>query len=91
MNVEIKTFHALPCTLEVFAINGKIANMDDFGDGFDHDERGAEPYCCGNWKFDIKKPTEEVLAKYGITKGEYLDIAFDLQEKLNVGRCGWCS
>lgn len=91
MNFKIKTFRALPCSLQVFIINGKDADILDFGEGYDHNISDAEPYCCGDWKFDTKKPTKEVLSKYGISKGEYFEICSELQEKLNVGSCGWCS
>lgn len=36
MELIIKPFHSLPCHLEVFTINGKDADQDDFGDVFDH-------------------------------------------------------
>ena len=37
MEFVIKSFHALPCRLEVFTINGKCAEQNDFGDMYDHD------------------------------------------------------
>lgn len=32
MELIIKPFHGLPCELEVFTINGKAADSDDFGE-----------------------------------------------------------
>lgn len=37
MELIIKHFHSLPCRLEVFTINGKGADQDDFGDMYDHE------------------------------------------------------
>lgn len=64
MELIIKPFHSLPCHLEVFTINGKCADQDDFGDIFDHNEEIREPYGCGDMYFDSKPPTKEVLDKY---------------------------
>ena len=36
MELKIKTHYALPCRTEVFTINGKSAEQDDFGDTYDH-------------------------------------------------------
>lgn len=36
MELKIKTNHALPCRTEVFTINGKNAEQNDFGDMYDH-------------------------------------------------------
>lgn len=90
MELIIKPFHGLPCELEVFTINGKAADSDDFGDIFDHNERIKEPYGCGDKHFDPKPLTKEVLDKYHITEKEYDTICNELEDKLWVGRCGWC-
>ena len=86
----IKPFHALPCELEIFTINDKSADSSDFGDTFDHDIVRAEPYICGDMYFEPKPPTKEVLDKYNITEQEYYNICNELEDKLHVGRCGWC-
>jgi len=43
MELKIKTHHALPCRTEVFTINGKSAEQNDFGDMYDHHAQDAEP------------------------------------------------
>lgn len=44
MELKIKTYYALPCRTEVFTINGKSAEQNDFGDTYDHHYEDAEPY-----------------------------------------------
>lgn len=90
MELVIKPFRALPCRLEVFTINGKGAEIEDFGDTYDHDEENAEPYGCGDMYFESKLPTTEVLQRYNITADEYITICMELRNKLYVGECGWC-
>ena len=90
MELVIKPFHSLPCCLEVFAINGKSADKDDFGDTFDHHCESADEYECGDMHFDRKPPTKEVLDKYNITEEEYYNICNELECKLCVGSCVWC-
>lgn len=90
MELIIKPFHALPCELETFTINGKTADSSDFGDTYDHDIARAEPYGCGNMRFEPQSPTKEVLDKYNITEEEYNKICDELEDKLRVGSCGWC-
>lgn len=34
MELKIKTHHALPCRTEVFTINGKSAEQNDFGNTY---------------------------------------------------------
>lgn len=90
MELVIKPYHALPCHLEVFTINGKSADIEDFGDVYDHDEENADPYGCGDMYFEPKLPTSDVLKHYNITVDEYNTICMELKEKLYVGKCGWC-
>lgn len=90
MKLKIKTHHALPCRTEVFTINGKGAEQNDFGDTYDHHCEDAEPYACADMHFDPKPPTEEVLNRYNITEEEYYNICNELECKLCVGSCGWC-
>ena len=90
MELKIKTHHALPCRAEVFTINGKNAEQNDFGDMYDHHAQDAEPYACADMHFDPKPPTKEVLNRYKITDKEYYDICNELESELYVGRCGWC-
>lgn len=74
MELVIQPYHGLPCELVVFTINGKDADSEDFGD----------------MHFDPKPSTKEVLDKYHITETEYNTICNELEDKLWVGRCGWC-
>ena len=90
MELVIRPFRALPCRLEVFIINGRNAEQQDFGDMEDHDIESAEPYACGDIYFDPKPLTKEVLDKYNITEEEYYNICNELECKLHVGRCGLC-
>lgn len=90
MELVIEPMDALPCSLEVFTINGKTAVLDDFGDIYDHDVESADEYECGDMHFDPKTPTKEVLDKYNITEEEYYNICNELEYKLCVGGCGWC-
>lgn len=90
MELVIKPMYALPCSLEVFTINGKIAYQDDFGDTYDHNAENAEEYECEDMHFDRKPSTKEVLDKYNITEKEYDTICNELEDKLYVGSCGWC-
>ena len=90
MELKIKTYYALPCRTEVFTINGKSAEQNDFGDTYDHHHEDAEPYACADMHFDSKPPTKEVLNRYNITDKEYYDICNELECKLCVGHCGWC-
>ena len=90
MELVIKPIRSLPCSLEVFTINGNSANQYDFGDIYDHDIERAEPYACADMHFGQKPPTKKVLDKYNLTKEEYYNICNELKCKLCVGRCGWC-
>lgn len=90
MELIIEPFHSLPCELEVFTINGIAANSMDFGNMYDHNEEAKEPYGCGDMYFESKLPTSDVLQRYNITVDEYNTICIDLENKLYVGKCGWC-
>lgn len=62
----------------------------DFGDVYDHNEEAKEPYGCGDMYFEPNLPTSEVLQRYNITVDEYNTICMKLENKLYVGKCGWC-
>lgn len=91
MELIIEPFYALPCELKIFTINGKDADSRDFGDTLDHITEEREPYCCSNKYFEQKPSTREVLDKYNITEEEYHNICNELENKLYVGACSWCS
>ena len=93
MELVIEPYDALPCELEIFTINGKKANSNNFGSTVDHKEDCDDEivaYGCYNRYFESKSPTEEVLHKYNITEEEYYDICNELENKLHEGSCGWC-
>lgn len=89
-DVVVVPYHALPCSCETFIINGKRADVDDFGSTVDMDSEHAEQYACGDRQFVPQMPTDEVLEKYGINLKEYAEICNKLQCALAVGTCGWC-
>jgi len=88
--VVIKPYHALPCSLETFTINGMDADESDFGDGCDRGSENAEDYACGDWTFESRMPSQQILDKYKISLQEYSEIADQLVTELCVGSCGWC-
>lgn len=90
MELIIKPFHAYPCELEIFTINGKAADCEDFGDTIDYNEKERKHYSCGNVQFKSKLPTSEVLQRYNITIDEYNTICAKLEDELSVGECSWC-
>lgn len=90
MELVIKPYRELPCRLDIFSINGKDAEQEDFGEVYDHDKESAEPYGCGDMYFEPEPPTKEVLDKYNITEEEYYYICNELEYKLSIGCCGWC-
>ena len=90
MELVIKPYRELPCRLDIFSINGKDAEQEDFGEVYDHDKESAEPYGCGDMYFEQEPPTKEVLDKYNITEEEYYYICNELECKLGIGCCGWC-
>lgn len=86
MELIIESCYALPCNLKVFKINGK--DQDDFGDTYD--AKNSEIYSCADMQFDPRSSIKEVLDKYNITEEEYNKICDELEDKLFVGRCGYC-
>ena len=89
--VIIEPYGALPCELQTFTINGINANKSDFGEGFDADWTNAPDYGCGFHKFEADRTEKpSILEKYKIDQADYLEICELLEEKLLVGRCGWC-
>ena len=90
MELVIESFDALPCVLEIFTINGKKSDSDDFGITFDHINGEKEIYGCCNMYFEPNPPAKEVLHKYNITEEEYYEICDELEDKLYVGHCECC-
>lgn len=88
MKYTIEPYHALPCALETFIINGVNATVEDFGE-VELSGNCMESECCST--FVAAPPKPEVLEKYYITEDEYLSIRERLEEELYVRQCGWCS
>lgn len=88
MNYIIIPYRCLPCSLEKFEINGICADVEDFGETI----TGGD---CMNGTchsvFSPKLPAYEILRKYGISLEDYSIICEELENKLYVGSCGWCS
>jgi hypothetical protein len=91
MNVEIKPFYALPCSTEVFTINGIDADTDYFGHSEDTERGNTAPYGCGCRKFiGDDDRMSEAMEKYGITANEFYEVQDMLVSELHVGGCGLC-
>jgi len=88
--MELKIKKYMGCTLDIFEINNKSANIEDFVDLYDHKAEMADDYCCEDMRADILPATEKILQKYNITKAEYYKIALVIAEKMNIGACGDC-
>jgi hypothetical protein len=90
MELEYKA-HNDSCFKNVFRINGKEADNDDFGDLIDiaPDDEECE-YGCGNMQFIPKESTTKVLYMYGINQEDYNHICDKLKDTLSLGSCGMC-
>jgi hypothetical protein len=89
MKLELTIFSSL-CSTDTFKVNNIVADRDDFGLSYDTSPETAEEYGCGSRVFEGIEATSEILAKYSITKEEYLEIVCKLEEGLSFGSCGWC-
>lgn len=89
MQLEITPREALPCRLLTFTINGKEADMDEFG--YCDTYGSVDEYECSNIFTPYEIPDHNLLERYEISKGEYREICEKLKEKLRVTDCGWCS
>ena len=81
------------CTrLRVFRINDIEADIEDFGKCYDDDRYSAPDYGCSNMRFHrYDEPSSEVLNKYNISCTEWDIICDQLDNKLYMGRCAYCS
>jgi hypothetical protein len=89
MQLEIIPREALPCRLLTFTINGKEADMEEFGYCSSYGD--VDAYECSNIFTPFEIPDHDILKKYEISKGEYREICEKLRDKLRVTDCGWCS
>lgn len=91
MEIVIETYRGYPCVCKVFEINGKSADIKDFGCVEDVMPEVAEPYGCGCREFiPDENKAEEAMKTYGITIDEFNEVCDKLAEKLFVGSCGLC-
>lgn len=79
------------CYTREFVINGVDADIDDFGEKYDHAPELAPACGCGNMMFESKPPTQKILDKYHISAGEYSKVCGRLETGLCFGRCCWCA
>lgn len=88
MDIKMKAYHALPCSLSIFSINKIEADEEDFG--IMSLESDGE-YGCKDAHFNPHRDVlTHALVKYGITEAEYRAIQDKLEDVLYVGSCGWC-
>ncbi len=89
---EIEFESCCACSIGKFTINGIKADVDDFGDAYDHDTENRPEYGCGDYRFEPHKyPSRAVLEKYKIELIDWFEIQAMLEEKLGIGRCEWCA
>ena len=87
MKVVIKPYKGSPCDVEIFTINGKEADLDDFGEVKKGD---IGRYQCELSGFAAKMPSSVILDKYQITVDEYAEIVEKLNAAFDYGTCTWC-
>ena len=71
-------------------VRGREANIDDFGNWADIDEKHAPEWGCGNMYFTIWLAEDAILKKYGINLAEYYIIGMVLEKYLWIGCCDQC-
>ncbi|MDD6716955.1 MAG: hypothetical protein PUF49_11385 [Firmicutes bacterium] len=88
MKLKIEQSLSSPCELNVFTINEKDAEKDDFGT---EDLTSDGEYGCAFCKFTPDRhPKDGVLERYSITLEEFITIGDILAEKLSFYNCGMC-
>lgn len=73
----------MPCVDEEFIVNGKKAEVSDFGLVYNHGTGNTN--CCESMRFESIEPTNKVLRKYRINLEEYDEIAITLLISLRLG------
>ena len=89
LELEIVPFGSFPCALEKFKINGIDADIEDFGTCCSCGDCMLSE-CCNTF-CSIEKPKQGILRKYNISLSQYDYICNELEDKLYVDNCGWCS
>lgn len=90
MKIELDTYSNI-CETRSFRINGIKATYNDFGIKSDSSPDPNRPNCCGNMVFEPKRPTDEVLKRYGITAKEYNGVCEQLKVCISFGMCKLCA
>lgn len=78
----------MPCVDEEFIVNGKKAEVSDFGLVYNHGTGNTN--CCESMRFESIEPTNKVLRKYRINLEEYDEICSYLADKFTIGKCDIC-
>lgn len=89
MKLELDVYSCI-CETKNFVINGIRASYKDFGKKTDTSPDKLRPNICGNMVFVPASPTQQVLDKYRITKGEYNSICNVLRSCVSFGTCRLC-
>lgn len=89
MQIEIIPMKGLPCRLLTFTINGKEADVYDFGDCDIYGDENAWDCSCVFTPCEISDYNP--LEKYKISESEYREICEKLRDKLHITNCGKCS
>lgn len=88
MKLSVTAKPNMPCVEDEFTINGKKADVSDFGLIYNHGVGNAN--CCESMRFESIEPTNKVLRKYRINLDEYDEICSYLADKFTIGRCDIC-
>lgn len=78
----------MPCVDKEFIVNGKNAEVSDFGLVYNHGVGNMN--CCESMRFEPIEPTNKVLRKYRINLDEYDEICSYLDDKFTIGKCDIC-
>jgi hypothetical protein len=97
LDIVVKPYDSLPCSCEVFTINGMAFDMCDFVESEDANPEDAEPYGCGNHIatplgiFTVRKNLDATYKGMIQFSDEEIErIQEKLCDALHVGHCGWC-
>lgn len=88
MKFSVTAKTTMPCVEDEFTINGKKAEVSDFGLVYNHGVGNTN--CCESMRFESIEPTNKVLRKYRINLDEYDEICSYLADKFTIGKCDIC-
>lgn len=78
------------CLVLELTINGKTANIYDFGITKDLAPSKASAYGCGNRVFVPSYLSPIILKRYGLTPQQGKDVVYILTKVLHIGCCKKC-